>query len=44
MMIDVNDFVAYVLPLMFWLGFMVGMGAGLLVSAIIAVTFLLKGE
>lgn len=43
-MIDANDFIDYIIPIMFWFGFLAGAGVGFLVSAIVAVKFLLRGE
>jgi hypothetical protein len=42
-MIDVNDFVQYIVPIMFWLGFAVGSSIGLIMGIVIAV-LVLRGE
>lgn len=34
-MIDTNDFVQYIVPLMFWFGFAVGIAVGILIGIIV---------
>lgn len=40
MMIDVNDFVDYIIPIMFWLGFTAGLSIGMISGIVIAVLLL----
>ena len=40
---DCVSFIDWLMPIMFWLGFTAGAGIGFLASAIIAITFLLRG-